>query len=100
MATEENKELFHLEGEDIFLTPEQIKEIEEECGMQADICVPKIIDHVVGVDIEGNPYEYDELNCDSCCETKCMYWMSAHSEEEKEYLEYYEKLSEDIKLEE
>lgn len=74
-----------IKSDEIFLTPKQVREIENECGITPASCTPRIIGQGVEIDTEGNfVREYDELSCDSCLEVDCIWWVNAHSEEEKE----------------
>lgn len=74
-------------SDEVFLTPEQVREIEKECGITEQACVPRIIDHCIDVDDGELIREYDELNCDSCMEFDCMWWLDSHTKEDKEQLE-------------
>lgn len=77
------------------LTPEQIKQLETDTGIQSDICVPAIIGTSVVVDDDGEASEVFELNCDSCMEVDCIYFEDSHSKEETEAIK---RLIEDMKV--
>lgn len=75
-------------SDEVFLTPEQVREIEQECGLTSQSCIPRIVGHCIDVDDNGEfVREYDELNCDSCMEYECMWWLDSHTKEDKEQLE-------------